>query len=790
MLTFIKKAFDQQSISLKKYQKIVNEINELETDIEKLSDEELKYKTVQFKKYLAGGQSIHDIKVEAFAVVREASKRVLGMRHFDVQLLAGLILADGNVAEMPTGEGKTLVASLPSYLQALTGKGVHVITVNEYLAKRDKNTIGKIHEFLGLSVGLNLSDISIDDKKQAYNSDITYGVGNEFGFDYLRDNMVYDPQHRVQRPFHFCIIDEIDSILIDEAKTPLIIAGMTDVNAELLLVCNRLVKTFVKEEDFLFDEETKSVLITDEGITKAERFFNIENIYDLEHALIYFYLLQSLRAHIMLQLDVDYIVKDGKIELIDAFTGRILEGRKYSNALHQAIEAKENVKITEENQTHATVTLQNFFRMYPMASGMTGTAMTDANELRNVYNLDVFQVPTNKPRIRKDYDFVLFGSRKEKYDAVMTEVQKIHKNGQPILIGTSTIEQSQELAKLLEKKKIKFQLLNAKNEEQEAELISNAGQKGMITIATNMAGRGTDILLGDGVAALGGLHVIGTELHESRRIDNQLIGRAGRQGDPGSSQFFISLEDEIIKRFASEKFKKTISTISTITGEITDKKIKEEVKQVQLRCEGYNFTIRDYTLKLDENLSKQRSIIYDLRNQVIDSEDPLSIVLPFIESSIKKMVKKECPEETLPEEWPLKEISKKMNKFIPIYIISLDPKDFSSQEELIEMLLIYHSKYIKHVESFRSYFEEFDNVLKRQILMVIDHSWLQHMEAMNDLKEGIGLRGYAQEDPMKIFEKEGYELFLATHNEIKKQIATQIAQIMTNINKKETTSSR
>lgn len=545
-----------QERKIKKYQKFVTEINRLEIEFEQLSDQELKQKTTYFKELLSNGKTIEDIKVEAFATVREASKRTLGMRHFDVQLIGGLALLEGNISEMPTGEGKSLVASLPSYLRALEGKGVHVITVNEYLAMRDKEQIGQIHEFLGLTVGINLTEMSPDEKQEAYQADITYGIGTEFGFDYLRDHMILDEELKVQRPYHFAIIDEVDSILIDEAKTPLIIANKASLYSKLFSVCSKVVRRMENDVDYTIDLETRTAFFSEEGINKIEKAFSINNLYDLKHQVLYHYMIQSLYAEVIFKKDVDYIVHEGKIELIDSFTGRVMEGRSLSDGLHQAIEAKEGLELTEENKMQATITIQNYFRMYPILSGMTGTAKLEEKEFQQVYGMDVVQIPTNKPKQRIDLEDLIFATIPQKYEALTKEVLKRHATGQPILIGTTSIEQSEMVAKYLEHAKLPYNLLNAKSVEQEVDLISKAGQKNQITIATNMAGRGTDIVLGPGVAELGGLCVLGTERHESRRVDDQLKGRAGRQGDPGVSQFFISIEDVITERFAAEQLKK------------------------------------------------------------------------------------------------------------------------------------------------------------------------------------------------------------------------------------------
>ncbi|TKI94200.1 accessory Sec system translocase SecA2, partial [Bacillus wiedmannii] len=610
MLNSVKKLLgDSQKRKLKKYEQLVQEINNLEEKLSDLSDEDLRHKTITFKNMLHDGKTVDDIKVEAFAVVREAAKRVLRLRHYDVQLIGGLVLLEGNIAEMPTGEGKTLVSSLPTYVRALEGKGVHVITVNDYLAKRDKELIGQVHEFLGLKVGLNIPQIDPTEKKLAYEADITYGIGTEFGFDYLRDNMASSKNEQVQRPYHFAIIDEIDSVLIDEAKTPLIIAGKQSSSSDLHYLCAKVIKSFQDTLHYTYDAETKSASFTEDGITKIEDLFDIDNLYDLEHQTLYHYMIQALRAHVAFQCDVDYIVHDEKILLVDIFTGRVMDGRSLSDGLHQALEAKEGLEITEENQTQASITIQNFFRMYPALSGMTGTAKTEEKEFNRVYNMEVMPIPTNRPIIREDKNDVVYVTADAKYKAVLEDVLKQNKQGRPILIGTMSILQSETVARYLDDAHITYQLLNAKSAEQEADLIATAGQKGQITIATNMAGRGTDILLGEGVHEIGGLHVIGTERHESRRVDNQLKGRAGRQGDPGSSQFFLSLEDEMLKRFAQEEVEKLNKSLKTNeTGLILTSKVHDFVNRTQLICEGSHFSMREYNLKLDDVINDQRNV--------------------------------------------------------------------------------------------------------------------------------------------------------------------------------------
>ncbi|WP_421052532.1 accessory Sec system translocase SecA2, partial [Lysinibacillus capsici] len=623
MFSIFKSNKEQTSArQLKRYYKIVDQINNLEEKYVDKSDAELREMTFIFKNQLEQGEPITSIIPDAFAVVREASKRVLGMRHFDVQLIGGLVLTEGNIAEMPTGEGKTLVASLPSYVRALEGKGVHVITVNDYLAKRDYELVGQIHRFLGLTVGLNVPMMEADAKKEAYNADITYGVGTEFGFDYLRDNMAYSLADKVQRPYHFAIIDEVDSVLIDEAKTPLIIAGKMPSNEELHRIAAMLAKRFKKDEDYDFDDETKATSLTDKGIEKVEAAFNIDNLYDLEHQTLFHYVIQAVRAHVMFKRDVDYIVKEDKIELVDMFTGRILEGRSLSDGLHQAIEAKEGVTITDENKSMAQVTIQNYFRMYPKLSGMTGTAKTQEKEIREVYGMEVVQIPTNRPRQRIDQPDLIFNTQEAKYKYVTAEVKKRHEKGQPILIGTTSILQSETVADYLKKEKLTFQLLNAKTVEQEVELISQAGQKGRITVATNMAGRGTDIMLGEDVHELGGLYVIGTEKHESRRVDNQLRGRSGRQGDVGESRFILSIEDDMFRRYAKEEVEKfSAKMIVDDQGIIQNKEVQELIDRTQRIVEGSQYGMREYNLKLDDVINDQRTVLYGLRDKILAGED-------------------------------------------------------------------------------------------------------------------------------------------------------------------------
>lgn len=779
MLNSVKKLLgDSQKRKLKKYEQLVQEINDLEKQMSSLSDEELRHKTVTFKSMLTDGKTVDDIKIEAFAVVREAAKRVLGLRHYDVQLIGGLVLLEGNIAEMPTGEGKTLVSSLPTYVRALEGKGVHVITVNDYLAKRDKELIGQVHEFLGLQVGLNIPQIDPSEKKLAYEADITYGIGTEFGFDYLRDNMAASQNDQVQRPYHFAIIDEIDSVLIDEAKTPLIIAGKKSGSSDLHYLCAKVIKSFQDTLHYTYDAESKSASFTEDGITKIEDLFDIDNLYDLEHQTLYHYMIQSLRANVAFQLDVDYIVHDEKILLVDIFTGRVMDGRSLSDGLHQALEAKEGLEITEENQTQASITIQNFFRMYPALSGMTGTAKTEEKEFNRVYNMEVIPIPTNRPVLREDKNDVVYITADDKYKAVREEVVQRHKQGQPILIGTMSILQSENVARYLDEANIKYQLLNAKSVAQEADLIATAGQKGQITIATNMAGRGTDILLGEGVHEIGGLHVIGTERHESRRVDNQLKGRAGRQGDPGSSQFFLSLEDEMLKRFAHEEVEKLIKSLKPDnTGLIHTSKVHDFVNRTQLICEGGHFSMREYNLKLDDVINDQRNVIYTLRNNLLKEEtNMIELIIPMIEHSVDAVAKQHLFEGMLPEEWDFTSLTASIKEILPAETLPLlSANDVHSPEDLQIVLKDTISSYIERVQELNDH-ADLQQSLRYVGLHFLDQNWVNHLDAMTHLKEGIGLRQYQQEDPIRLYQKESLDIFLYTYGNFEKEMCRYIAR--------------
>lgn len=758
---------------LKPFIKTAEKINEIEEQFVHLTDEELKHKTIEFKERLANGETIHDIAPEAFATVREASKRVLGLRHFDVQLIGGLVLLNGNIAEMKTGEGKTLVASLPSYLVALEGKGVHVITVNDYLARRDRELIGPIHEFLGLSVGLNVPDMDSTAKQAAYKCDITYGVGTEFGFDYLRDNMVNDVREKVQRPFHFAILDEADSVLIDEAKTPLIIASKDEGSNRLYKVCAMVAKTLQNEVDYTFDPEMKVVHFNEAGIDKCERTFGIDNLYDLEHSTLLHCLMNALRAKVLFKRDVDYIVDEGEIKLIDINTGRVMEGRSLSDGLHQAIESKEGLKNTDENKTHASITIQNYYRMYPTLSGMTGTAKTDEEELRKVYNMDVINIPPNKPNQRIDMPDLVFMTKEQKYEYLVNDVRTRQEKGQPVLIGTTSIIESEEIAERLKAAGIRFQLLNAKNVELEAQLIAIAGQRGMVTIATNMAGRGTDILLGEGIAELGGLHVLGTERNDSIRIDDQLKGRAGRQGDPGSTQFMISLDDYLLERFATDELERLRPKLKAEkNGLITSKSVHKLIESAQKICEGVNYQMREYNLKLEDVLNNQRDVIYTLRDRVLEEEDILTFILKQTEGLSSKLIESYCPDEVDPDDWDLAALAKKLNDVLLPEVV-LQRETYADSSEIEEEIRPLIEDHLKEMQSLADD-EEIRESVRGLALFVIDSFWKEHLETMQQLKEGMGLRQYQQEDPVVLYAKEGYALFEALFEDIHYEFAVRI----------------
>ncbi|MBE2908693.1 preprotein translocase subunit SecA [Anoxybacillus flavithermus] len=788
MLGMLKKVFDPNKRQIARLEKIANEIDALGPQMAQLSDDELRQKTEEFKARLEKGETLDDLLVEAFAVVREAAKRVLGMYPYKVQLMGGIALHEGNIAEMKTGEGKTLTATMPVYLNALTGKGVHVVTVNEYLASRDANEMGRLYQFLGLSVGLNLNSMSREEKQAAYNADITYGTNNEFGFDYLRDNMVLYKEHMVQRPLHYAIIDEVDSILIDEARTPLIISGTAQKSTKLYIQANAFVRTLKRDVDYTYDEKTKSVQLTEEGMNKAERAFGIDNLFDLKHVTLNHHISQALRAHVVMQRDVDYVVEDGKIVIVDPFTGRLMRGRRYSDGLHQAIEAKEGLEIQNESMTLATITFQNYFRMYEKLAGMTGTAKTEEEEFRNIYNMQVIVIPTNKPVIRDDRPDLIYRTMEGKFRAVVEDIAERHAKGQPVLVGTVSIETSELLSGMLTKRGIRHNVLNAKNHAKEAEIIAQAGQKGAVTIATNMAGRGTDIKLGEGVRELGGLAVIGTERHESRRIDNQLRGRSGRQGDPGVSQFYLSLEDELMRRFGSENMMAMMDRLGMDDSQpIQSKIVSKAVESAQKRVEGNNFDARKQLLQYDDVLREQREIIYRQRFQVLDSENLRDIVEKMIQSVIERVVRTHTPDEEMPEEWNVQAIVDYVQANLlsegDVTVNDLRGKD---PEEMIEF--IWNKVRIRYDEKESripsEQMREFERVI---VLRAVDMKWMEHIDAMEQLRQGIHLRAYGQIDPLREYQMEGYAMFEAMIASIEEEVARYImkAEIESNLERQE-----
>ena len=746
---------------IKKIRKIVEQqINPLEDGLKKLSDSSLANKTNEFKARLAKGETLDDILPEAFAVIREASRRVLGMRHFDTQLIGGIILHRGNIAEMCTGEGKTLVATAPVYLNALEGKGVHVITVNDYLAKRDSEWMGQVYKFLGLSVGLIVHDLDFNQRKIAYNSDITYGTNNEFGFDYLRDNMVTSLDQMVQRPLHYCLIDEVDSILIDEARTPLIISGPGQKSTDAYYTVAKLVPQLKKEEDYTIDEKQKTVAPTEAGVAKMEKLLHVENLYDAENLELNHLFVQALRAQTMMTRDKDYVVKDGEVVIVDEFTGRLMYGRRYSDGLHQAIEAKEGLEVQRESQTLATITFQNYFRMYDKLAGMTGTAKTEEQEFIKIYGLPVLQVPTNKPIQRKDLPDVIFKNKRGKYKAVVREVERRHATGQPMLIGTTSIEQSEELSHMLDQANIPHSVLNAKYHEREAAIVALAGQKGAVTIATNMAGRGTDISLEEGVAELGGLAIIGTERHESRRIDNQLRGRAGRQGDPGSSQFFLSLEDDLLRIFGGDNIKSFMEKMGLEEDEpINSRMVSNAIQKAQKRVEARNFDIRKYVLEYDDVMNQQRKVVYDQRRKILEGEDMKDQILSMVDNIIEKGMETYADPKLYPEEWDFAGLLKYAEKyFLAPGDLKLEEIEDMSREEVEDKLkTMAHETYNAREESIGS--PMMRELEKAVMLKVVDSKWMEHLDDMDMLKEGISLRSYGQRNPIVEYKVEAFDIF-------------------------------
>ncbi|MEW6621857.1 MAG: preprotein translocase subunit SecA [Bacillota bacterium] len=776
MLKFLKELMDDNSRAIKKMQKTVNSINELEMTMKSLSDAELQGKTSEFKLRLEKGEALASILPEAFAVVREASQRVLGMRHFDVQLMGGIVLHQGNIAEMKTGEGKTLVATLPAYLNSLTGKGVHIVTVNDYLARRDSEWMGAIYNFLGIDVGLIVHGLDAAQRRAAYNASITYGTNNEFGFDYLRDNMAIHVDQLVQRSLHYAIIDEVDSILIDEARTPLIISGQADKPTQLYYTIARIIPRLKKDVDFTVDEKSRVTVLTDEGIDRVEKMLNVENLTDnmeLSH-----HVNMGLKAHTLMKRDRDYVVKDGQVIIVDEFTGRLMFGRRYSEGLHQAIEAKEGVKIENESQTLATITFQNFFRMYEKLAGMTGTAATEEAEFVKIYNLNVLQIPTHKPMIRQDYPDKIYRTEMGKLQAIVDEIAERNSKGQPVLVGTISIEKSELISSMLSKRGIKHEVLNAKHHEREAEIVAKAGQMGAVTIATNMAGRGTDIVLGQGVKELGGLHIIGTERHESRRIDNQLRGRSGRQGDPGSSRFYVSMEDDLMRLFGSESIGGIMDKLGMDDSMPIDHPlISRSIENAQKRVENRNFDIRKHVLEYDDVLNHQREVIYAERLKALQGENVHDTILDMIEKVVDNTIEMYAAGSQYPEEWDLNSL---LDYAGPLFLLGrkLTPEDLArlEKEEVRELFKeIALDNYRKREEELG---EELFRELERYVLLrVVDQKWMDHLDSMDQLRQGIGLRAYGQQDPLIAYRKEGHMMFNQMIENIQEDVVRYIYKV-------------
>ena len=783
VVSFLKKIVGTKNDrELKRLDRYVREINALEPDIQKLSDDELKNKTQEFKNRLNQGESLEDILPETFAVVREVGKRTLNMRHFDVQLIGGVVLHEGKIAEMKTGEGKTLVATLPIYLNALTGKGVHLITVNDYLARRDSEWMGAIYKFLGMSVGVIQHDMNDKERQEAYQSDITYGTNNEFGFDYLRDNMKFDSAEFVQKHLNYAIVDEVDSILVDEARTPLIISGPSEESTDKYYKINQIIPPLKKGSDFDIEEKTRSVSLTEGGVAKAEKLLNLNNLYDPKNIEILHHVNQGLKAHAIFKRDVDYVVKEGEVLIVDEFTGRMMPGRRYSDGLHQALEAKENVKIESENQTLATITFQNYFRMYEKLAGMTGTADTEAAEFHSIYKLEVIVVPTDKKMIRDDCSDVIYRTTKEKFNAIVDEIVELNKKGQPMLVGTISIENSEKISHMLKRRGVKHHVLNAKHHEKEAEIVAAAGKKSSVTIATNMAGRGTDIVLEDGVPDLGGLHILGSERHESRRIDNQLRGRSGRQGDHGSSRFYISMEDDLMRIFGSDRISGIMQKLGMEEGvPIEHKLISRAIENAQKKVEGHNFDIRKHLLEYDDVMNKQREVIYEQRREVLEGKNLKERIFEMIEDLFEDSYNTFIDPEAYPEDWDVEGLKEWTSSLFSVNM-SLNGKNLlkiNNQQEveiaeltcedLKERLL----KTIKETYELREKQmgdEKIRWLEKRIMLYVIDTIWKDHLLSMDHLKEGIGLRGYAQKNPLNEYKREGYEMFVGMIERIKQGI--------------------
>ena len=790
---FIKKLIGTHNDrEINRIQRHVEAVNALENEIKALSDDQLKAKTPQLKDKLANGSTLEEILPEAFAVVREASWRTLEMRPFDVQIVGGVVLHEGKIAEMKTGEGKTLMATMPVYLNALTGKGVHIVTVNDYLATRDSEWMGKIYEFLGLSVGKIYHDIPEDERKAAYSADVLYGTNNEFGFDYLRDNMKFSKEQMVQRDLNFAIVDEVDSILIDEARTPLIISGQAEESTDKYYKVNQIIPKLKKEEHYQIDEKAKTASLTDEGIVIMENLLNVDNLYDPANIETLHCLNQAVKAHGLFKNEVDYVVKDGEVIIIDEFTGRMMAGRRYSDGLHQALEAKEGVKIENENQTLASITFQNYFRMYEKLAGMTGTAATEAEEFGSIYKLEVIVVPTNQPMIREDCPDVIYRTEDEKFDAVIEEIKELHEVKRPVLVGTISIERSELLSKKLKKFGIKHSVLNAKHHEKEAEIIAQAGQPGAVTIATNMAGRGTDIVLGEGIPELGGLHILGTERHESRRIDNQLRGRSGRQGDMGSSRFYLSLEDDLLRIFGSEKISPLMARLGMEDGQpIEHAMVSKAVANAQKKVEAHNFDIRKHLLEYDDVMNRQREVLYTLRREIINTDNAKELLLDMADEVVDDTLAEIAQEKIYPEEWDIEALNELLERQFTVHIKK------SGDHELIlqgntKLELENCNREILHdtimetvIQAYEAKEEGIETDFMRHIekvimLQVLDGLWKDHLLGMDHLKEGIGLRGYAQKNPLTEYKKEGFDLFGAMMARIKEETTEYLFKIQIN----------
>ena len=763
---------------IKQYRKAVKLINGFEEAISALSDEGLAAKTGEFKDRLAQGQTLDDLLPEAFAVVREAAKRVLGERHYDVQLIGGIVLHQGMIAEMKTGEGKTLTSTAPVYLNALAGKGVHVVTVNDYLARRDVQWMGEVYRFLGLSTGCILHELNDQERREAYQADITYGTNNEFGFDYLRDNMKFSLDDYCQRGFNYAIVDEVDSILIDEARTPLIISGPAEQSTDLYLKVDRIMRHFKFEEHYTKEEKSRQVMLNDEGVALAEELLEVDNLYDPRNINYLHHVNQALKAHYVFQRDVDYIVKNGAVVIVDEFTGRTMEGRRYSDGLHQALEAKEGVKIEKENQTLASITFQNYFRMYGKLAGMTGTADTEAPEFKKIYNLDVVVIPTHQKMIRKDYADVIYKNQQAKFRNIVREIKELNDKGQPILVGTISIDISEKISELLTKEGIKHDVLNAKHHEREAEIIAQAGQKGRVTIATNMAGRGTDIKLGEGVRELGGLHILGTSRHESRRIDNQLRGRSGRQGDPGSSRFYLSLEDDLLRIFGSNRLSAIMEKLGMEEDEpIEHSMVSKAIENAQRKVEGHNFDIRKHLLEYDDVMNKQREVIYTQRREVLEGENVQPIISDMLVESVDEVTAELISGKTPAEEWDWEAIEERIGQ-----MFNLKP-DWPEEERQNFDRNTFREALLEAVQRGYALQEERNGVeqmrqLERMVLLqIVDGLWKEHLLHMDHLKEGIGLRGYGQKNPLNEYKREGYNLFMRMIGAVKQHTVGNLMRI-------------